>query len=551
MSGSQGKVRANRVRIAQREIESGVLYWEEGRISRFLVEGEENPELPYLLPGFVDAHVHIESSMLVPSEFARMALRHGTLGAVSDPHEIANVLGLEGVQFMLASAAQTPFRFCFGAPSCVPATPFECAGASLGVEEVTALLDHPQIGHLAEVMNVPGVLAGEVALHAKLAAAQARGMPVDGHAPGLRGESLRRYAAAGIGSDHECTTLEEAEEKIAVGMQILIREGSAARNFTALASLIDAYPEQVMLCSDDKHPDDLLRGHINRLVIRAIEQGLDRFNVLRCACLNPVRYYSLPLGQLEVGDPMDAILVEDLQGFALQQAWLDGVLLYDQGELQLAPEPPLLPVNRFAAAPVTPAALRVAAREGDLLRVIEAWNGELMTRERILAPILEQGWVVPDIANDVLPLCVLNRYQPAPPALAFVRNFRLRRGAIASSVAHDSHNIIAVGADLESLATAINAIIDAKGGIVVVDEGKVRMLPLPVAGLMTHVDGEITASRYANLDRRAKELGSTLRSPFMTLSFMALLVIPELKLSDQGLFDGRDFCFTEVVIAGD
>lgn len=544
-SHNSGNLQANIVRIKERRIESGQLNWKDGVITGFHAEGGENPDLPYLIPGFVDAHVHIESSMLVPTEFARLALRHGTLGCVSDPHEIANVLGVAGVHFMLDNASQTPFRIQFGAPSCVPATPFETAGARLGVAEVEALLDHPQVGYLSEMMNFPGVLAGDEEVMAKLAAAKARGLPVDGHAPGLRGDRAFRYAEAGIGTDHECYLLDEAREKLSAGMQILIREGSAARNFDALQPLIREYPEAVMLCSDDKHPDDLVKGHIDRLVARALELGHDLFDALRCACLNPVDYYGLDLGRLEVGDAMDGVLVRDLKNFRVQRAWLDGVKLVDHGRVLLEPVA-TQPINRFEARQVNADDFFVPA-EGDSIRVIEAYDGELYTREKILPARVQGGRVIPDPDNDVLPICVHNRYAIADPAVAFVRNFGLQRGAIASSVAHDSHNIVAVGADFDSLAAAVNAVIDAKGGIAVIDGGKVRVLPLPVAGIMTNVDGEIAASRYATLDRRAKELGCKLRAPFMTLSFMALLVIPEIKLSDKGLFDGRNFQFTNLI----
>jgi len=544
MSDNSGFLQANIVRVEQRAIESGILQWRDGKICGFVAEGGENPELPYLIPGFVDAHVHVESSMLTPAEFARTALLHGTLGAVSDPHEIANVLGIEGVKFMLDNGEQTPFRFLFGAPSCVPATPFETSGAELGVEQVTELLDDPRIGYLSEMMNFPGVLGDDPVVLAKLHAAKERKLPIDGHAPGLQGDDVRKYAAAGIGTDHECFTIEEARAKISAGMHILIREGSAARNFDALHPLISEAPEKVMLCSDDKHPDDLLKSHINRLAARAVEQGHDLFDVLRCTSLNPVEYYGLPLGRLNEEDSMDGVLVEDLKRFKPIKAWLDGECLVDQGRVLLE-HVPVLPLNRFDARPVTAENFRLPS-EGDDIRVIEAQDGELITRQRIMPPKVDNGWIMPDSQRDILPICVVNRYQPADPALAFVTNFRLRRGAIASSVAHDSHNIVAVGADYTSLAQAINAVIDARGGIAVVDEDRVRVLPLPIAGIMTHVDGEIAASRYSTLDRRAKELGCKLRAPFMTLSFMALLVIPELKLSDQGLFDGQDFQFTRL-----
>lgn len=541
-----GMLAANLVQIDARRIVAVELHWHGGVISRIDELGSENPDQPYLLLGFVDAHVHIESSMLTPSEFARLAVRHGTVACVSDPHEIANVLGVAGVEYMLANARRTPFKFFFGAPSCVPATPFETAGAELGGAELDSLFQRGDIRYLSEMMNYPGVLNGDAGILAKLALARRFGFPVDGHAPGLDGEAAARYAAAGIGTDHECSTLQEAESKLACGMKILIREGSAARNFEALHPLISRYPEKVMLCSDDKHPDDLLAGHINQLAARAIAYGHELFDVLRCACLNPIRHYGLPVGQLRIGDSMDALLVGDLQSLTPIKTWIAGRLVADRGQsllLSIKPEA----VNRFDACAMTPEDLAVADHGGDI-RVIEALDGELLTRQLQLKPKTRDGSVVPDVERDILWLVVVNRYRPAKPAVAFIHGFGLRQGALASSVAHDSHNLIAVGCDAESVCLAVNGLIASRGGIACVSEGRFESLPLPIAGLMSDAYGDTVAARYAELDGLAKRMGSPLRAPFMTLSFMALLVIPELKLSDRGLFDGRHFEFTDVAV---
>ncbi|MBU0501058.1 MAG: adenine deaminase [Gammaproteobacteria bacterium] len=544
MEKLSGVISANIVDLEARRVMFGEIHWQEGVITRVAPKGDEAPGLPYLIPGFVDAHVHIESAMLTPAEFGRMALRHGTLGAVSDPHEIANVLGMEGVEFMLRDAARSTFPIVFGAPSCVPATPFETAGAVFGLVEIERLLAKPRIGYLSEVMNFPDVLARDQGVMARIAAALGRGMPVDGHAPGLRGAEARRYAEAGITTDHECFTLEEARDKIDAGMHILIREGSAARNFDVLHSLISEHPGKVMFCSDDKHPDDLLLGHMDRLAARAVALGHDPFDVLRCACLNPVRHYSIPLGLLRQGDSMDALLVQDLRGFRPLRAWLRGLPVMEAGEPLLSHRR-VEALNRFHALPLEIRDLRVKAAVGRL-RVIEALDGELITPESWVEPKIEAGFLAPDPERDLLQLCVLNRYQPAPPAHAFIRGFGLKRGALASSVAHDSHNLVAVGADHASMVAAINGVIAAQGGIAVADGSQIELLPLPVAGLMSDREGPWVADRYAQLDRGAKALGSGLRAPFMTLSFMALLVIPELKLSDMGLFDGRSFSFTSL-----
>lgn len=541
MTTPSGSVQANLVDIAARRVFAAEIGWSAGVIGRIDELGAANPAWPCLIPGFIDAHVHIESSLLPPAEFARLAVRHGTVASVSDPHEIANVLGIDGVRWMLANAAQTPFHVLFGAPSCVPATAFETAGARLGVADVETLLATPGIGYLSEVMNFPGVLAGDPGLLAMIAAARRRGLPVDGHAPGLSGEAAAAYAAAGIGTDHECATLAEAEDKLRAGMAILIREGSAARNFETLHPLISRYPGRIMLCTDDCHPDDLARGHIDRLVARAIAHGHDLFAVLEAASLTPQRHYGLALGQLRVGDPFNAALVDNLRDFTVRATWLAGELAAENGQSCLPPVP-CQPINRFAARAVRPEELCVAPSDADFSRVIAAEDGQLLTRELRL-PL--HG---PSVADDVLLIAVVNRYTPTAPAVALVRGFGLQAGALASSVAHDSHNVIGVGCDAASLATALNAVIAAQGGLALVDgDGQVDCLPLPIAGLMSDLAGDTVASRYAALsDGVRHRLGSPLRAPYMTLSFMALLVIPELKLSDRGLFDGRAFTLTEV-----
>ncbi|HTX67154.1 MAG TPA: adenine deaminase [Opitutaceae bacterium] len=491
-----------------------------------------------ILPGLVDAHVHIESSMLPPSEFARLALVHGTVATVSDPHEIANVLGAAGVAYMIADGRRTPFKFHFGAPSCVPATAWETAGATLDARAVARLLADPRVGYLAEVMNFPGVLAGDAELRAKIAAARRLGKPVDGHAPGLRGAAAAAYAAAGISTDHECFTLAEAREKIAAGMQILIREGSAAKNFAALAPLLKTHPARCMFCCDDLHPDRLLLGHVDAHVRRAFATGADRFDVLACATVNPVRHYGLPVGLLREGDPADLIVVDGWERFRVLRTYVDGRLVAARGR-SLLPRQTVRLVNRFHARPRRPEDFAVAAGAGRL-NVIEALNGQLITRHRRMAARVVDGRVVADPARDLLKLAVVNRYVPrAPVAVAFVRGFGLRSGAMASSVAHDSHNIVAVGTDDAALAAAVNLVIARRGGLSVVGAGRREVLPLPIAGLMAAGAGRAVARRYLALDGLAKQLGSRLDAPFMTLSFMALLVIPDLKLSDRGLFSGR------------
>jgi adenine deaminase len=499
----------------------------------------------YICPGFIDAHVHIESSMLVPSEFARIAVTHGTVATVSDPHEIANVLGAAGVEFMIENARHTPFHFYFGAPSCVPATSFETAGATLGSDEVDRLLGRPEIKYLSEMMNFPGVLQSDLEVMKKIASAKKYGKPVDGHAPGLRGEDARKYIQAGISTDHECFTAEEALDKLGMGMKILIREGSAARNFEALAYLLNDHWENMMFCSDDKHPDSLVKDHINKLCARAVAKNIDPFKVLTAACLNPIDHYKLEVGCLRAGDAADFIILKDLKDFEILQTWLAGTLVAENGRTRLESAVITSHPNRFECANTKPDDFKMSAfplaTSSYPWPVIEAYDGQLITGKYNADIQPENGIWETDLTSDRLKIVVLNRYKKAPVAMAFIRNFGLKKGALASSVAHDSHNIVAVGVSDETLSIAVNAVIANKGGISLAGEGMVKSLGLPVAGLMNPGEGWQVAQAYTDLDAEAKRLGTTLRSPFMTLSFMALLVIPHLKLSDLGLFDGDHF----------
>jgi len=506
-----------------------------------------DPVVPdqYICPGFIDAHVHIESSMLVPSEFARLAVVHGTVATVSDPHEIANVLGMAGVDFMIENGRKTPFHFYFGAPSCVPATTFETAGAAMRSEDVDQLLSRPEIRYLSEMMNFPGVLQGDSEVVKKIASARKYHKPVDGHAPGLRGDEAQKYIQAGISTDHECFTAEEALDKLTMGMKILIREGSAARNFEALADLLNDHWENMMFCSDDKHPDSLLHGHINQLCARAVAKNIDIFKVLTAACINPVLHYHLNVGLLRTGDSADFILLKDLKNFEILQTYLQGELVAENGKTKINSVPHLSNPNQFDCSYTRAEDFVFSAhpRPDSVYPypVIEAFDGQLITGKYNAELYAINGFWEADPARDILKIVVLNRYKKAPVATAFIKNFGLKTGALASSVAHDSHNIVAVGVDDEALSLAINALISEKGGISLASDGMVKKLGLPVAGLMSTKDGYLVAENYTELDAEAKKMGSRLLSPFMTLSFMALLVIPHLKLSDLGLFDGDRF----------
>lgn len=550
MNNSSKIIRAKVLDIVNEEIKPAAIFIDKGKISKIESISEpfsEEPEL-FALPGFTDAHIHIESSMLLPSAFARCAVVHGTVSTVSDPHEIANVLGIEGVEYMIQNAEKTPFKFHFGAPSCVPATSFENAGAKIDAANVRQLLEKPEILYLSEMMNYPGVINKSEEVMAKIKAAHDLGKPVDGHAPGLRGKDLDTYIKAGISTDHECFTYEEAYEKAEKGLKILIREGSAAKNFEALIPLIKDFPEKIMFCSDDKHPDDLLVGHINELAARAVRLGYPLFDVLRAACLNPVYHYGLEVGLLREGDPADFILCKNLEDFKVEQTFINGECVAEKGR-SLIPEVTEKPLNHFNTRVVSPDTFRFEAYARTSVRVIRALDGELITEHDRSELIPENGNLVSDTENDVLKIAVINRYDTdAKPSISFIKNFGLKQGAIASTVAHDSHNIIAVGVDDTSLSRAVNLLIEAKGGISAVSNGEEKILPLPVAGLMSLHSAETVGGLYGELDSMAKEMGSTLRAPYMTLSFMALLVIPSLKLSDLGLFDGNSFRFVSAKI---
>ncbi|MEM6777254.1 MAG: adenine deaminase [Planctomycetota bacterium] len=533
-------VRSQLVDIDARAIRPVEIRVSAGRIDSIETLEKGDVDNTFIVPGFVDAHVHIESSMLTPSQFAAAAVIHGTVATVSDPHEIANVLGLPGVRYMLDDASRVPFKFLFGAPSCVPATVFETAGASISPEETAGLLDDDRIGYLAEMMNFPGVLQEDPDVLAKIEAARQRGKPIDGHAPGLRGDDVSKYFAAGITTDHECTQLDEAIEKLAAGAMIQIREGSAARNFDALYPLIDQYPGRVAFCSDDKHPDELVSGHINALCRRAVGRGCDLFHVLTAACIVPVRHYRLDVGQCRVGDRADFVELESLETFDVRRTIIDGDCVSEAGR-SLITVPPAQPMNQFRCGFKRPDQFKLPALHATDMRVIVAEDRLLTTRSETVAPTVVGGSVVADPDRDLLKLTVVNRYADADPAVALVRSFGLSRGALAGSVGHDSHNILGVGADDESLCEAVNAIIGHEGGLAVVDGQRIETLPLPVAGLMSTQSCDVVAARYQEIDTLARQMGCTLQAPFMTLSFMALLVIPSLKLSDLGLFDGDRF----------
>lgn len=535
-------ISGNIVDVVNNEIFAGTIEIKNGKIHKISRVNKIFPN--FIIPGFVDSHIHIESSMLVPSEFARTAVKNGMVSVIADPHEIANVLGVEGINFMIDTGKRVPFKFYFSAPSCVPATPFEASGANIGVAEIKDLLKRDEIKSLGEMMNVAGVISNDEEVMAKINAAKHFNKPVDGHAPGIIGEDIEKYINAGISTDHECCTKEEAVEKIKLGMKILIREGSAAKDFEALSSLIEEYPDFCMFCSDDRHPNDLVEGHIDLLVKKALSLGYDKMKVLKCACVNPVKHYNLDVGLLQEGDSADFVEIDGFEKLNIIKTVINGFVVSQDG-WSLIPKIKTKLVNNFKTQ-YKKAQDFIVGCTNKKINVIEAIDGQLITKRLYLEPKVECGRVVSDVERDILKIAVINRYQNSTSSVAFIKNFGFEKGAIASSVAHDSHNIIAVGVSDEDIARAVNLVIKHKGGLAVVHDKIERILPLPVAGLMTNKGVFSVAEEYAKLENEVKSLGSKLTDPFMTLSFMTLLVIPDLKLSDKGLFDAKKFNFTNI-----
>ena len=537
-------VKGNIVDIQNRRIFKGEVEVENGKIKK--IRESNHTKENYILPGFVDAHIHIESSMLVPSEFAKIAVIHGTVATVSDPHEIANVLGVKGVEFMIENGKEVPLKFNFGAPSCVPATSFESAGAIIDSEDIKEMMENPDIKYLAEMMNYPGVLFDDEEVLKKIKHAKNNNKPIDGHAPGLRGGDVTKYVSAGISTDHECFSFEEAKEKLEKGMKVIIREGSAAKNFEALIDLLPENHENMMFCSDDKHPDDLLLGHINQLCERAVTKGIDVFKVLQAACVNPVKHYNLDVGLLKKGDDADLIIVQDLKKFKVLETYINGELVAKNGQ-SFVESVDFEVLNNFNTDKKKVEDFRFES-SSKKIRAIEALDGELVTNQIEVDSLIENGNLVSDTKSDVLKMTVVNRYKNDEPAIAFIKNFGLKEGAIASSVGHDSHNIIAVGVSDEAICKAVNLIIENRGGVCAVSNSEEKIVSLPVAGIMSELSAVEIGKQYAKLDKMAKQMGSKLKAPYMSLSFMALLVIPSLKLSDKGLFDGNSFQFTSLEI---
>lgn len=521
-----------------------------------------------MVPGLIDAHIHIESSMLTPSFFAQAAVPHGTTAIVADPHEIANVMGLDGINLMLKDAKNIPLRIFFTAPSCVPATSFETSGAIIGPDEIDILMKKEEVVALGELMNFPGVINEDDLVIEKIQIAHHHKKPVDGHAPLLSGAELCKYVSKGISTDHECISMAEAREKKELGMKIMIREGSSAKNLEDLISLGGEF-----LVSDDIHPGDLSQGHMDHIIKKAIICGLDPIEAVKMVTINPSNHYSLNMGAISPGREANLIMVDDLENFNVKKVYIGGELVAKNKTALFNPTH-ISSGNTIFLEKTKPSDFTIPLSGNEVMvRTIDVLDEQLITSESEAIMQITNKEIVADVEQDILKIAVIERYGKSiskistknkqfsqlsknevilgnnnkKMALAFVRGFGIKEGAFASSVAHDSHNVIVVGTDSNYMARAVNILIENNGGLVAVSKNSQKSLKLPIAGLMASESAEIISSKLEDLHSMAGEMGCSLKSPFMTMSFLALLVIPNLKISDKGLFDVSKFEFVNVI----
>ncbi len=533
-------IRGNLLNVFTEEIYSAEIGFENGLISCVKpVDGNFNT---LILPGFIDSHIHIESSMLCPSRFAEAVIPHGTTSVIADPHEIANVMGVNGINYMFEDASTVPLKMFLTAPSCVPATKFETSGGIITSKDIDALLKRPEFVGLGEVMNFPGVIGQDPDVIEKLEVAHAHKKPIDGHAPMLSGTELCSYVAAGISTDHESTTPSEAFEKRRLGMKIMMREGSSAKNLKALAAVGGDF-----IVSDDKDPEDLVEGHVDKMLLKAIEYGIDPVKALKMVTLNPAEHYSLNNGNLVPGKAADMVIVDDIEKLNVKKVYIDGKLVSNNGTLNFEVNPLKLQ-STFKSSPKKPDDFNLYSDSPKTVRVIEIIEDQLITHKTTAHLNIQNGNLMADIENDVLKIAVVERYGNNRMTNGFIKGFNLKNGAIASSVAHDSHNIIVIGTNSTDMTKAVNSVITNNGGLSVVSNGKVTDLKLPLAGLMSDRTAKEVAKDLTILKQLVRDLGSNLSSPFMTMSFLALLVIPNLKISDKGLFDVEKFEFVNLVV---
>ncbi len=539
-NGGSSLIKGNLLNVFTEEIYPAEIFFENGVIKCVKPVKEDLDD--FILPGFIDAHIHIESSMLTPSRFAETVVPHGTTSVISDPHEIANVVGLDGIKYMMKDAESVPLNVFFTAPSCVPATSFETSGAVIGVEELDELLRQDNIVALGEMMNFPGVLAEDPLVMEKIRLARKYNKPVDGHAPLLSGPDLCKYIGAGISTDHECTSTEEAMEKIRLGMKIMIREGSSARNMVDLVSVGGDF-----IVSDDKDIEELLIGHVDVMLRKAVEFGLDPIDAVKMVTINPCIHYNLNRGCISPGKPADIVIVDNLKDFNVKKVFIEGNLVASDHEALFSFKP-LLIENTFNLSPKMSEDFEVlSSKDKETVRVIEVMEGQLLTHKIEAVLKVDNGKINPDVENDVLKISVVERYGHGRISNAFVHGFGIEKGAIASSVAHDSHNIIVVGTNSKDMAYAVNKLSENNGGLVAISDEQYKSLMLPVAGLMSTRGAEEVSRECRDLNEMLVNMGCKLNTPFMALSFMALLVIPKLKISDKGLFDVENFKFVNVI----
>jgi adenine deaminase len=516
-------------------------------------EGKKTIDLSgqFVLPGLIDSHLHLESSMLTPAEFARAAIPHGTTAVIADPHEIANVLGTKGLDYMLAASAGLPLDFYFMLPSCVPATRLETSGARLAARDLMPFLDHERVLGLAEMMNYPGLLACATDVLAKLHGFS--GTIIDGHAPELSGKDLAAYIGTGISSDHECTTADEAKEKVRLGMTVYIREGSAAKNLEALLPAVTPENSRFFcLATDDLQAEDLCRGSIDQVVRKAVRLGLSPVIAVQMATINPAQHFCLKgQGAVLPGYDADMIVIDDFDAFSVDMVFKNGALVAEHGKILARIRVPLHapPMKTVNIKPITMEHFRLRAKT-DKARVIELVPGQIETRQSVMPISSRNGYVVSDTERDILKLLVIERHRATGNiGFGLVKGFGLKSGALASTVAHDSHNIIVVGTNDEDMFAAVAAIKRLRGGMVAVNKGKVlAALPLPVAGLISDQHAGAVAAQMKEVRRAARHLGVVIDQPFSALSFLALPVVPELKLTDKGLVDVKQFTFVELFV---
>ncbi len=536
-------IKGNILNIYTDEIYPGEIEIEKGVIQSIREVSSFFNEI--IVPGFIDSHIHIESSKLTPSRFAEIALKHGTTSVVADPHEIANVMGLEGIEYMLNDARNSPLKFNFAAPSCVPTTEYETAGATIDSNVIDDLLRKDEFVSLGEVMDYNGVIEGKEDLIAKIESAKKHKKPIDGHAPLVTGEDLQKYVKYGIDTDHECTSKREAAEKRRMGVKIMIREGSESHMLEELL-----HSDADFIVSDDICAEDLIDGHIDKLLRKAVSLGMDAFEALKLVTINPAKHYNLNVGSITPGKQADLVFIDNLEDFNVKRVIVDGNTIYKKQKLLYRANP--MPVKTtLKITPKTAEDFDVKAQDENhksaTVNVINVEDNTIISSHDTAKLSIDRNTVIPSVFEDILKISVIERYGGNTIANGFVHGFNIKNGAIASSVSHDSHNIIAVGTNSQYIAEATNKIIENKGGLVAMSNKEMIDLPLPIAGLMSDKSANVVSKVSSSLNELVSSMGCTLSSPYTTLSFLALPVVPSIKITNKGLFDVDANKFIDVI----